>query len=576
MKKPEDLKALSLEEAQKHSIVLEARIDELKELSKSATSLQGMLDAKEELKVLEAEKIELDGIIAEVTVEETPEAVEETVEEASTEEEVVAETTEPVAEETQETTETTAEATEEVVADETVETVEPEKAETPAELEVEVDTTQVQEAIAASLTTGDTVDINEPSETTTPKSHITASFSPIVDGAKDEMDAIERIKRRPAGGDAFKTVYEGESVVKLETMNAASMTDFVMALGTPGRPDEYTRAQKQYAMNKGTVAAAFCQPPQLLDSDIQCGSYNPVIFNMLPNFLMDGLEFEFYSPVDSSDPDFVGEVDLVDDSGDPLDSIAEKACYELECLTRTSYKAREIKACLTANEQTAFTAPQAIQALLADGVALLAATRDQALLDWIISETFKFSYTAADAGYAEIALTIAMAMEDLDRQSAITQVDDLVGLAPKSLFRYAVADNALRQFSLQDAQEAANSLFSGLGLRDIVVYDDALDSTNATPVPTLSKTVATALVPRNDWSIHLINPAEALVGLHSENEYSLEKVPQSITEKRGNTHSWFARNYFAPGRRGCDGWATIDISNICLGGRVVAGQACIG
>lgn len=581
---PEQLSSLSLEQANELNGQIDARISELIEVRKVTASMQEMIDAKAEIASLRATKADLTAIIAAASDEDGEEVVEEATEEEATEEEVVEEAAaDEVVEEIAEEAPVAEETQEEVVASdesstEQEDTVEAEVAETVEVTEDAPEVTSVEEtheAVAASKEIGEiNVEINEPSESTATKGNITAAFRTVVDGAVDAVEAIEKVKKRENGGDAFKTIFEGDAVVNMENMTASRMTDYVMSLGTPGRESEASFAQKQYAKSKGTVAAAFCQPPQRIDADIQCGSYNRVIAGLFPSFVMDGLEVELFVPVDSSDADFVGEVALVDDSGDPLDSIEEKACYEAECLTRTTFTAREIKACLTANEQTAFTAPLAIQALLRDGEALLAALGDQLLLEQIIDQTYKMEYAAGTAGYGEVVVAMAIAIEGLARQSKITQVSDLVALVPASLLNYAVGDNAVRQFSA--AQQAATDLFGGVGVRDVVVYDDALDATNLSPVPSLSKTVATTLTPRTDWSIHLINPADGFVGIRNENEYSLEPVAQSITEKRNNRLSWFARSYELFGRRGCEGWATVDISDLCLGGRVVAESSCLG
>jgi hypothetical protein len=589
---PDNYKDLPLEEAKK--VAIAAEVHEKSLIAKrdaEGISMEEFVAVREELKAHRETAKALNEMIAaveapdeqEVAPVETPaEVPEEEKVEDKVKEEAVVETEVPVAEVEEVSTETPA-----------AEVVAPEmevSAETVAEIEdagADVEEIKPLEAVAASLTTGDIVDnINEPSETTAPAvTHLAASFVTVVDGAQDELEAIAKVKARPAGGEAFKTVYSGDAVINTDDMNAGQLTDHIMSLGTPGREGELTRGQKQWALNQkgltGDVAAAICQPPQLLDSDVSCGSYDPAIFNLFPNFVMEGLELEVYVPVDSSDPDFVGEVPLYSSSGDPITTLAEKACYELECLTRVQFPVKEVKACLTANEQTAFTSPRSVQGLLSDGRALLAAERDQILLDWIIDETYKFGYTAGTAGYAEVPLAMTQVIEDLNRQSVITQVDDLVALVPYSFLNYAVADQQLKAFSdgRADARTAALDLFTSIGIRDVVVYDDALDSTNGAAVPSLSKTASTAIgtaSARDDWSIHLINPADGFVGLRNENEYSLEPVAQSITELRNNRLSWFARNYFTPGRRGCDGWATINVANLCLGGRVVAAASCMG
>lgn len=607
MNVPENLNDLSLEEAKKLTIVWESEIGDLTEARDKATSMKDMIEAREKLAELKAKKVELDELIVkaeEVVAEDTTPDGNDDDDEKNEGKEAEGNDTEPAPEPAvepdQEITpepnpdvEKPVDGQEEVVAE-----AEKIVADVAPVAEAEVIAERTPEVVAASLDTGVKVDdVNEPTESVTPKMDIVASFETIVDGAKNEGEAIAKVVARPQGGDAFKTVLDNKRVIAAET-SPAEQTDFIMSLETPGREGEYTRHQKQWLLAQAQkdeslrgrqldeVAAALCQPPQLLDSDITCGSYNPVIFNSLPSFLMeDGLEVEVYVPIDSSDEDFVGEVDLYSAGGGALvNGPAEKACYELDCVTRTEFPVKEVKACLTANEQTAFTAPRAVQGLLSDGTARLAATRDQIILDWIAEETYKFAYAAQDAGYAEVPLALTIAMEHLNRQSQITQVSDLVAYIPFSFLNYAVADQHLAQFSAgaATARQAALDLVTSIGIRDVVVYDDTLDSGDSRPVATLSKTSDTTITAatantgaRNDWDIHLINPAEAFVGLRNENEYSLQEVAPSITERRNNRKSWFARNYFTPGRRGCDGWATVSFSNLCLGGRVVAAQTCL-
>lgn len=587
---PEALRAFVSDGAE-YEKELQQKIETVTAAIEDASDIQALFGEKAKKKDLNAELTALKGKLgdAQIILASLDDEVEEAKEEVKTEDT----TSEAKAEDekVEDDVETTEEVKAEDTQDETVVSTEDENVDATSEGDVvtEVATeqtagdevvseTQEEVVLAASQKDGESSveEKNQPSESGVSNGNITAAFHSIVDGAANPTEAIKKVMNRSQGGDAFKVVYEGEGVFNTRS-NVDDTTDHIMRLGTPGREDELSFAQKQYASNVGeNITAAFCQPPEKIDSDIMCGSYERTILNSLPRTILSGLEVEYFLPVDSSDEDFVGEVELVDDNGDDLDSIAEKACYEAECLTRVSKKAREIKACLTSNEQTAFTAPLAIQQLLSDGKALLAALGDQLLLDQMIEETFKFEYEATGAGYGEIEVAIAATMEALDRQSKITQVENLVAYVPGSLLRYKYADKSVAQFDSAVAREAGRDLLSGIGVRDVIVYDDALDSSNASPVPVLSKTVATELGVRTAWDIHLINPADAFVGLRNENEYSLEPVAQSIAEKRANRLSWFARAYELFARRGCSDWATISISDLCLGGRVIAAADCIG
>src|SRR5690606_30242081 len=97
-----------------------------------------------------------------------------------------------------------------------------------AEVETAPEVEVQKEAVAASLETevnGDTMDKNEPSESTT-KAHITASLRPVVDGASDVVDSIQKVAKRETGGEAFKVVYEGEGVAEISNMTIDQQTDF--------------------------------------------------------------------------------------------------------------------------------------------------------------------------------------------------------------------------------------------------------------------------------------------------------------------------------------------------------------
>lgn len=579
---PENISSLTVEEIRNFLEQIKTRYVELKEERKdSSKSVAELVANKEELAKLEAKKADFELALSAIEVEDEQEEEvggEETVEDTT--EETVPETEE--SETTEEETTSVEDETEKIEAETTVETVEETSEETSEENTTEsteetVEETKQEEEATVEETVvepnGEDIvadDINQATESTEETAYVAAAFRPVVDGVKSDVEAVEKVRVKTNGGEAFSVRYETDDVINNSTMNVNSWTDLIMSLGTPGREGEMSFAQKQYSKSLlGKVDAAFCQPPQLIDADIQCGSYVRTLGSAFPSFMMDGLEVEWFTPVDATDPDFVGEVDL--DA-----SVINKSCYEAECLTRQSARAKEIKACLQANEQTAFTNPRGIQALLRDGEALLAALADELLLEQIIAETYKFEYVASGAGYGEIKAFSAVTRETLERQSVIHQVDNLVPIVPKSIFSYAVADNAVRQFSLSSAQEAAEELFSGLGFGAPIVIDDALDITNEENVPVLSKSVAITPDFRDTWTVLLVDPADGFIGRRNENDYSIEPVAQSISEKRANRLSWFARQYELFGRRGCSPWASMEISGLCLGGRVVASAACVG
>lgn len=580
MEFPENISSLTVEEIRNYVAQIDARLGELVEERKDGSKTVADLVAnKDEVELLEAKKADFGvalsavgqtdgGATEDETVEEVVESVEETQEDVTeTEDEVtsVEGATEQKEVETESTETIEAETTEETSAE--AETTESETVEeTKEEITAEVEETTAQN-------TGEEIvadDINQATESTEETAYIAASFLPVADGVKTDVEAVEKVRVKTHGGDAFRVRYDNGNVINNDSMNAKQWTDHIMALGTPGREGELSFAQKQYSKSLlGKVDAAFCQPPELIDADIQCGSYTRTLGSAFPSFLMDGLEVQWFQPVDASDPDFVGEVDL--DASE-----INKACFEAPCPELTTARAREIKACLQANEQTAFTSSASIQALLRDGEALLPALADQILLEQIITETNKFEYTAvAGSGYGAIKAYTGVTLETLERQSLIHNNDGLVPIVPRSLAAYVAGDNAVRQFSLSNAQEVADEIFDGLGLGAPIVIDDALDITDDRQVPVLSKTVAITPAFRDDWTIHLIDPADGFIGRRSENDYSIEPVAQSIAEKRANRLSWFARQYELFGRRGCSSWASIEIKGLCLGGRVIAAAACL-
>jgi len=595
----DSLSTKTVEQLKQHDEELSSRISELQETitasltaSEEATDVTGILEAN---KTKKAAKIEIEQLSArqkdvrfmlaalEDNNSDTVESVtgEETVDESQSDETSETKTTDETENETIETT------VDETDNNEKIETTgEQETQETSVEAEQEtVVDADSQETVAASQ--GETsVSVKDPSETTGSPESVTASLLPTVDGAKDAYEAITKVAARKNGGEAFKIQYDnGQTPFNMATASLLEATDMIMSLPTPGREDELSDQQTKYLRSKniteGTdiIAAAFCAPAQKIDADVQCGGYERVIGNLFPSFAMEGLEVEWLEPIDvESEANYVGEVQLYTgshDSGYSDVSSINKACYELGCLTRTSKRAREIKACLQANEQTVFTNPTGVNAVLRDGEALLAALADEILLEQIVDETLKMSYTSKNAGYGEVTVATTIALEALERQSKIRRVEDMVALVPRSLLNYAISDNAVRQFSLADANQAAQDLFGGVDVRQIALYDDALDASNTNGVPALSKWSATALTPRKDWSIHLINPADAFVAFRNENEWSLEPVAQSIAEKKANRWSWFARSYELFGRRGCGSWATIELDGLCLGGKVIAAATCI-
>ena len=89
-----------------------------------------------------------------------------------------------------------------------------------------------------------------------------------------------------------------------------------------------------------------------------------------------------------------------------------------------------------------------------------------------------------------------------------------------------------------------------------------------------SETAETVAV-RPDYVVRLINPDSAFHIVRNENQYGLQPVAPSIDELRGNKSSYFARAYTALGLLQDCGWATIDFTGLCVGGRVNSTATCI-
>lgn len=342
-------------------------------------------------------------------------------------------------------------------------------------------------------------------------------------------------------------------------LSAEQATRKIASIPTPGRT-ELSAVQKAY----GIRTAASCDPATLLRETYNCGQYEQTIASLFRAVNIDALKVQTVGLFDASDTALVG---LVNQDADPI----AKDCAVIDCAQVTETELIEVKACFKMKEQTAFSSDLALEQLIEHAASYMLAKLDQELLAQFDALAHPFAHAGVGVGTGDIALGVAETFKRLEEATPLTNTDELVVLVPRSLLAFFNVDNYIRQNSW-NADSILGSIFGG---RRVVAFDDYIEPGLIAPGLPAPGGAPEALAPTTDWTVRLVNPDAGAVALRAENDYGVNKLGLTEESARANTVSYFGRAYAGLVPLADCGWATIDFSDICLGGRVNSVAACV-
>lgn len=425
--------------------------------------------------------------------------------------------------------------------------------------EVETETVEEVETVEA---VAETVEV-EVDTVLEEKEQITAPVETNVVEAKEAVTAslnnVREIQSRFNGVDVktASITFDVNPDADVTGLSAEETTKRIASIMTPSFAG-LSKVQKSF----GVKTAASCEPGEVLRQAYSCGTYNSTIAGLFRTVATNSMKVVWHGNFDASAA--VAEVDL---TANPI----LKDCEEYVCNPANEKELEEVSACFTLNEQIKFSSDLALETLVSEANSFLAAKIDSMLIQEIDAYSHPFAYAGTGAGYGDVAVGVAAVFGRLEEVTPLTGTDAYAVLVPRSMLGYIGADNYARQNSWSP-DSAVGELFGG---RRVVAFDDFIDPTH-TPValPALGGAAETVAV-RPDYVVRLINPDSAFHIVRNENQYGLQPVAPSIDELRGNKSSYFARAYTALGLLQDCGWATIDFTGLCVGGRVNSTATCI-
>lgn len=384
-----------------------------------------------------------------------------------------------------------------------------------------------------------------------------ASASEITNFVSNAQHA----RSRSTDGVAVMTASTLASHASIPRMNdsAKENTINIMSQMTPGRtvPSDI---QKQFFGDSKT--AAFCEPSTRIEEFVTCGAYyTPTMLNLFRKIVADqGLTFEWYKALDLGN-----SVNWVNLDANPIN----KECDTWSCPQKGTLTPQEIAACVTVNEQI-FLSTQEWQKVdfFKKLVARMYKMVDTYILDEIDTMANSFAHTYSAAGTSETSLVLAAVTEQIVSQSENISADGMIAITSEHFVNYLRASERMRQYTHVTLNDISEEFFNGL---QIVTINNTIDS-QYTPTPLSAGTQAVDI--RRDWTVRLINPDHAFIGVSAVNEVGVEELPANKEDKVKNNVSYFGRSYFSFGRLVNCGWATIDFSNACYGRSVAAESVC--
>lgn len=446
------------------------------------------------------------------------------------------------------------------------------------------DETAMAEAIAASaaltesLTTPTTPVTGGAVVRTRPFSAVTASASSgsIQAGATLTLSDIGTMVME-AAGDArasgrqqrIATITAGATPVLSHDNSTAANT---RALA------EYLRGSTDDAGNAIVAAAGedpftVCGPADILRTVPECLNESRYVDQWFPNIPSSHGEVQFYRPLGLAD--VAGSTVVWDQvtqtAIDPLDPTTWKPCIDIPCLPTSTVGIEAVVQCMCMPVFQQMTSPEAVGSALAAMRAALARECDGHLLDIFDTLSSAYSYNAATSVLGANIDIYDLLGRLLGIAAASNRHLDLSGYTlgvEAGLMQHLMLDNAMAN-TPRLAQEAAESMFGGLGIGNVQVTPDWALSAGGGPwaasLPiNLPGTAAIAVPPRpTTWTLRLFRRAD--FGLLAPGEEVFGIIPD-LDNKRRNRVCWFGETWEGLGKMGCSPAFTIEVTNLCATG----------
>jgi len=354
------------------------------------------------------------------------------------------------------------------------------------------------------------------------------------------------------------------------SVNSAMMTRQILA----------EQALANGVEDEALTAAAFtvCGPPDILRDVPECDNTERYVSNWFRNVQSTHGSIQFYRSFSLADVVAgVNAWDQVDQTAvDPDDTDTWKPCAQIGCLPTVTIGVEAVVQCMCMPTFQSMTSPEAVASALHAIRAATARVADGQLLDFLDTLSSKYTYDASTQNPLGATIDIYDLLGRLLGMSAAANRQlDLSGytLAVESgLIAHLMLDNTMA-CNPRLAQEAAESLFSGLGIGNIAVTPDwsltdgAGPWSAALPInPPASGAIAVPARP-TDWKIRLFDGSDFAM-LNPQGE-TFGVVPD-FANKRQNRMCWFGEIYQGLGKLGCKPAFSVEIANLAANGKRAA------
>ena len=326
----------------------------------------------------------------------------------------------------------------------------------------------------------------------------------------------------------------------------------------------------------GITAAPFdiCGPADILRTVPECDNTQRYVPGWFRQIQSDHGQIEFYRSFSLADViTGVRTWDQDDqDDIDPADPLTWKPCVEIGCLPTNTIGVEAVTQCMTMPVFQMMTSPEAVASAIHAIRAATARVADGQLLGFY--DGLASAYTHDAGGASTIGATIdvydvlgrllgmtAAANRQIDLSGYVLALE--VGMLETLMLDNTMACNP------RAAQEAAESLFGGLGIGRIEVTPDWSPAAGAGPYSPLLPirapgAAAIAVPPRpTTYRVRLFDPND--FAMLSPGGDSFGIIPD-LANKRQNKVTWFGEIYQGLGKLGCKPAYTVQFTNLAATG----------
>lgn len=332
--------------------------------------------------------------------------------------------------------------------------------------------------------------------------------------------------------------------------------------------------------DEALTAAAFtvCGPPDILRDVPECGNTERYVSGWFRNVQSTHGSIQFYRSFSLADVsagvvtwDQANQTAIVDGT-----EATWKPCAQIACLPTVTIGVEAVTQCMCMPTFQTMTSPEAVASALYAIRAATARTADGQLLKFYDLLASKYTYDATAQNPLGATIDIYDLLGRLLGMSAAANRQlDLSGytLAVESGFiAHLMLDNTMA-CNPRLAQEAAETLFAGLGIGNIAVTPDWSLTDGAGPWsallplnPAASAAIAVPARPTT-WKIRLFDGSD-FAFLNPQGE-TFGVVPD-FQNKRKNRMCWFGELYQGLGKLGCKPAFTVQVTNLVANGKRAA------